>query len=1512
MTRIGQQRGYILLPVVLAITLVAVIALLLNHDNSVNLKTLRNDMQVAEAEYVAQAGLQHALWQTQRQGCGPYTDITNQALSSDNYTTTLTTDLGSTSSYTLTVDQDTWIRSDHITQGNPTDSNLHIKLDAGKFERPLYRYDLSSISAGSTILSAAAWFYVTKEHPDGAVDIHRLTGDWSEAGATWETMGAKMDSAVLATIPSQPAKDVWVSVNLSAQVQAWVNGQPNYGIALNANSEGTDGEYASREAGQQPYLEVIVGTPPSSPATLQSVGKLANGVNRTIIRNDVMLEQQPAGTMTLQPGTKGTDAYIWAFTKTTNYGGDDETWVATGNNNTSLALFRFDLQGLPAGAKILGATLSLHHRDGNDPNVPVTAHRISNPWNENEVTWNKRDNSTNWDTPGGDFDSIEVATTLVGPTNNIRYEWELTSLVEGWLNGTFPNYGVALRTVEPGIFGERFDTSDHSDPSRRPRLSVNYACVCGSACLAPQGSGKVLMVVVNEWNLTPSEQAKQALFESWGYTVNLISQWDVDWNYANLASSNDVAYVSETIDPSAFGLAPKLAASSIGVVSEEGALNDDLGIASGFASPVGASIAITDTSHYITQPFVAGNLQIYTGAMEGLTVSGTEAGGLQTLADWGSAGALVALETGAALDGGGTAPGRRVMLPIGRDSSNFNWDYVNNNGRLIVQRALQWGTGNDASVTEPIILSTDADVAILGGLGFTNNDLAGYDPGSDTAWMFFNGGLTTLSSDIDAVHVLQNGHIILSTKDDATLGGLSFKDGDLVDYDPVNDTAVLYFEESAFSANEDIISAYLMDNGHILLSTDSDATLGGLSFTDIDLVEYDPGSDTASLYFDGSATTLSKDIDALHVLENGHIVLSTTDDATLGGLSFKDGDLVDYDPATDTAVLYFDEALFSDDEDVISAHIGPGSGGGPMGPIAHWKLDEGSGPTAADIVGGNDATRNGATWTTGPLGGALDFDGSGDTATTDSNFTPPPVGTVMFWMQVSGPPTAHGRILGMAGNWEVRHVTTGAPDGIPYGLVFDLGVSGVNAEFNTTTTIDVPGRWYHIAASYDTTTDAYAVYIDGVPHKSGTYPSSLTLPADNVLSFGTRTGSSQYFDGTLDDIRVYDRFLSAAEIADIAAEGGSTGPVAHWKLDDASGSTAVDSEGGHNGTLTNGPSWTTGQLDGALSFDGGNDYVTVPHDDTLSLTTFSISAWIRPTALSGWQVFVNKGTTTSAVNYYLGTNGDEISLGYYNSGWVEFNTTNVNLSTNQWYHVAATYDDPTREGKVYLDGIQVHNSTATKSPLPNGDALTIGRSGFGEHWPGKLDDIRIYDSVLDADEIIALVAAGGGGPGPGGCDGTFRDEFNIRQYDQNDGTLNWSTNWEETGESTNPTWGDIQIDDDVSDYQLLVQDDGQTVSREADLSEAGSATLSFDYRRENLSGSSNYVAVEVSYNGGADWTELDRFTGTADDGSYTSFSHVLDAGSLSANTQIRFLTPSSGMNNNNEVWFDNIQIECSP
>ena len=77
------------------------------------------------------------------------------------------------------------------------------------------------------------------------------------------------------------------------------------------------------------------------------------------------------------------------------------------------------------------------------------------------------------------------------------------------------------------------------------------------------------------------------------------------------------------------------------------------------------------------------------------------------------------------------------------------------------------------------------------------------------------------------------------------------------------------------------------------------------------------------------------------------------------------------------------------------------------------------------------------------------------------------------------------------------------------------------------------------------------------------------------------------------------------------AGAATTGPIAHWKLDDGVGTTAIDSEGGHDGTLTNGPVWVAGQLDGALDFDGSNDLVSIPHHAIFTQVPMTVSAWFK-------------------------------------------------------------------------------------------------------------------------------------------------------------------------------------------------------------------------------------------------------------------------------------------------------------
>jgi hypothetical protein len=133
-----------------------------------------------------------------------------------------------------------------------------------------------------------------------------------------------------------------------------------------------------------------------------------------------------------------------------------------------------------------------------------------------------------------------------------------------------------------------------------------------------------------------------------------------------------------------------------------------------------------------------------------------------------------------------------------------------------------------------------------------------------------------------------------------------------------------FHEDDHFNLTEDIDALSILGNGNLVLSTDNDAQLGNLSFSEGDLVEYDISSKTASLFFDGSLFGEEMNIDAVNVNADGTIVLSTATEAVLAGLAFDEDDLVSYDPATGMATHLFDGGgHFSLQENIDAVSMSP-------------------------------------------------------------------------------------------------------------------------------------------------------------------------------------------------------------------------------------------------------------------------------------------------------------------------------------------------------------------------------------------------------------------------------------------------------------------------------------------------------------------------------------------------------------------------------------------------------------
>ena len=200
------------------------------------------------------------------------------------------------------------------------------------------------------------------------------------------------------------------------------------------------------------------------------------------------------------------------------------------------------------------------------------------------------------------------------------------------------------------------------------------------------------------------------------------------------------------------------------------------------------------------------------------------------------------------------------------------------------------------------------------------------------------------------------------------------------------------------------------------------------------------------------------------------------------------------------------------------------------------------------------------------------------------------------------------------------------------------------------------------------------------------------------------------------------------------APGG--GLVAAYAFNEGVGLVSGDASGNANtGTLTNGPVWAVGKNGGALQFDGVNDRVRVPDANVLDLSTAStFEAWVYPTvAPSGWRTIVQKEVDA----YLLMASSNQnrpVSGGTFDGVCCTNVSAPAALAVNTWTHLAATYDGA--QIRIYVNGTQVAAVARTGTYEQNNNPLWIGGNAvYGEHFQGRIDDLRIYNRALSSTEI---------------------------------------------------------------------------------------------------------------------------------------------------------------------------------
>ncbi len=410
----------------------------------------------------------------------------------------------------------------------------------------------------------------------------------------------------------------------------------------------------------------------------------------------------------------------------------------------------------------------------------------------------------------------------------------------------------------------------------------------------------------------------------------------------------------------------------------------------------------------------------------------------------------------------------------------------------------------------------------------------------------------------------------------------------------------------------------------------------------------------------------------------------------------------------------------------------------------------------------------------GKIGQAFKFDGVNYRVNIGSPASLSLTGdlTISAWINTKTVAAGNAVIIGNgngAGNaqWDLEMNRTAGK----VGYVHAGGSAAMIVTCNTTLKINA---WYHVVVVRTGSSSAWTIncYLNGA--SDGASTGTGTLVSNQTITIGTFQGAA-FFNGLIDDVRVYNRALSPREVQMLYQLGQAkinnspvmsltSGLVGYWTFDGqntnwATGQTFDMSGNRNTGTMTNMTSSTVsvaGKIGQGFRFDGVNDYVGVTYNNNLPIysttTPYSVTFWVKGLTINQAECIFCEGNTSNAVSQFAIRTGVAPSKNIRisiesDAGVIELNTGSTgNVFDNRWHHIV--WMDNQGAGKLYIDGsLDATNfsytaATTTLNTTSIGALVQKFSLSGSNFFPGSLDDVRIYNRALSAREVQMLYNLG--------------------------------------------------------------------------------------------------------------------------------------------------------------------------